>query len=172
MKIRRALLIGMLSLVALIVILHSSVSVPANHVGVVTLFGRPQLRTLDNGFHLVNPLAVVTKINLQLREYTLPRIAASTADGHRISVECTAWYRVDPNQVVKLFLDLGSYYEDTVVRPAIQVSARKVIAMHTLQEFNGGDRALIEQKIYESLRGLLAEKYLLLDRTFIQDSRS
>ena len=171
MKIRRALAIGALGLAALIVVLHSSVSVPPNHIGIVTLFGRPSPRTLDNGFHLVNPFALITKINLQLREYTLPRIAALTADGHRISVEGTAWYRVDPNQAVKLFLDLGSYYEDNVVRPAIQVSARKVIAMHTLQEFNGGDRALIDRKIHESLRGLLAEKYLLLDRVFIQDSR-
>jgi regulator of protease activity HflC (stomatin/prohibitin superfamily) len=171
MRLRRALIIGALGLIAAIVVLNSFASVPPNHVGIVTLFGRPSLRTLDNGFHPINPFALVTKINLQLRDYTLPRIPALTGDGRGFSVECTAWYRVDPNQAVKLFLDLGTYYEDTVVRPAIQVSVRKVIAMHKLEEFNGGDRALIEQKIHESLRGLLAEKYLILDRVFIQDSR-
>jgi len=52
-------------LLAIILLLASTTSIPTGNVGVLTLFGKVTGETLGEGIHLVNPLKSVQKLSIQ-----------------------------------------------------------------------------------------------------------
>ena len=52
-------------LLAIILLLSSTTSIPTGNVGVLTLFGKVTGDVLGEGMHLVNPLKSVQKLSIQ-----------------------------------------------------------------------------------------------------------
>lgn len=142
--------------------------VPSGHRGVVTLFGRVDPVPLNEGLHLVNPLARVIKIDIRVARLDSVGEAASR-DLQTVHTAITLNYRIGADMVAKLYQEIGPGYEEKVIQPAVQESFKAVTARYTAEELitkreevRAAIRELLEAKIQE--RGKHA---LLLDEVSI-----
>ncbi len=65
------MLLAILAVLCLWLFFASIVIVDAGETGVYSLFGRVRDAELRSGFHLVIPLAKVTKMSIRTEEYTM-----------------------------------------------------------------------------------------------------
>jgi len=172
-----------LSVVAIILLLWlffaSIVIVDAGETGVYSLFGKVKNEELSSGFHLVIPLARVTKMSIRTEEYTMSimtsegkktgndSIAALTKEGLNVDLDMTVLYRLDEERASDVYKNVGLTYEDKIIRPAIRTAIRDIIAQYDAKDIYSEKRQEATQKIKEELerttndRGIVVEDILL-----------
>jgi regulator of protease activity HflC (stomatin/prohibitin superfamily) len=158
----------------------SIVIVEAGETGVYSLFGRVKDEELKSGFHLVIPLAKVTKMTIRTEEYTMSiaqdegnirgeadAITSLTKEGLKVDLDITVLYRLDEKKASDVYKDIGLGYEFKIIRPAIRTSIRDVIAQYEAKDIYSEKREAAAGKIFEALtetlgeRGIIAEEVLL-----------
>ena len=157
----------------------SIVIVDAGETGVYSLFGKVKNQELSSGFHLVIPLARVTKMSVRTEEYTMSimtsegkksgndSIAALTKEGLNVDLDMTVLYRLDESSAADVYKKVGLTYEDKIIRPAIRTAIRDIIAQYDAKDIYSEKREEATQKIKEKLeetinqRGIVIEDILL-----------
>ena len=71
-------------------------TIPAGHVGVATLFGKVDTNELPAGFHIINPLKKVFKIDCRNHEETFSDLGVPSQDQLSTEVDITVKWRVIP----------------------------------------------------------------------------
>lgn len=161
------------------------VSVPPGHVAAIYDWGRGVLkRTWGPGLHFKIPFWQTAKLfNAQTLEYTIRpgfnfeankeslgdvSIGAVTADNLNADVTGTVLFRVDRDQVVSLWENIGEDFVSKIVRPVSRSRIRTVIS-----SFNSRDlpvsRPLIEERIKESIQEELRPKGLIVEGIHLSD---
>lgn len=161
------------------------VSVPPGHVATVYDWGRGVLKNVwGPGLHFKIPFWQTVKIfNAQTLEYTIRSgfnpeedkeilgdspINATTLDRLNVQVEGTILLRIDKNQVVTLWENIGEGFVSKIVRPVSRSRFRSVIA-----GFNFGDiaqkRHEVEEKIKEVLTEDLQNKGLIVEGILLSE---
>ena len=108
-------------------------TVPAGHRGVVTVFGDVRDGALDEGLHLINPLAKVTIIETRLRKLEVPGEGASK-DLQTVGTHVAINYELNPKTLSAFFKNVGLEYEERLMPPVIQESFKAVTAKYTAEE--------------------------------------
>lgn len=109
------------------------VSVPAGHMGVVTLFGNVMEQPLPPGLHLFNPLAHV--INMDVRQYSYKVDGeVGTRDLQSVHGQVVVNYHPTPETVAKLYGKFGVKYMDIIISPAVQDRMKSVTPHFDAQE--------------------------------------
>ncbi len=96
-------------------------------VGVVKLGGHVQTEILNSGWHLVNPLAKVIKLDTQ-SQYEIVKegryhqvnkdtISIASADGSIIKLGLTVVYHLVPSEAAALYTETGINYKDKLIHP-------------------------------------------------------
>ena len=83
-------------------------TIPAGHVGVSTLFGKVDTEELGEGFHLINPLKKVNKIDCRNKELTIDGVGVPTQDQLTTAVDVTLKWRVDKTQAAEAYKETGN----------------------------------------------------------------
>lgn len=168
-----------LVILALWLFFASIVIVDAGETGVYSLFGKVKDQELKSGFHLVIPLAKVTKISIRTEEYTMSiaqgegkkaaadAIASLTKEGLSVDLDITVLYRLNEEDASDVYKNVGLTYEEKIIRPSIRTSIRDIIAQYEAKDIYSEKRQEAAQKINESLkenlgpRGIIVEDILL-----------
>jgi len=153
--------------------------VDAGETGVYSLFGKVKDDELRSGFHLVIPLARVTRMSIRTEEYTMSiaqgegrradndAIAALTKEGLNVDLDMTVLYRLQDDKASDVYRELGLNYDEKIIRPTIRTAIRDVIAQYEAKDIYSEKREEAANKILEQLtedlgpRGITVENVLL-----------
>lgn len=157
----------------------SIVVVDAGETGVYSLFGRVSEAELHPGFHLVIPLAKVTKMSIRTEEYTMSAtdnegqktgndaITSLTKEGLSVDLDMTILYHLEEQKASDIYSQVGEAYAEKIIRPIIRTIIRDVIAQYDAKELYSEKRGEASKKIQDNLsealvsRGIVVESVLL-----------
>ncbi len=178
-KIKKSLIIVLAVILGLWLFFASIVVVDAGETGVYSLFGKVKDAELPSGFHLVIPLAKVTKMSIRTEEYTMSitqgegqrygsdAIAALTKEGLNVDLDMTVLYRLQEDKASDVYRELGLNYDEKIIRPTIRTAIRDIIAQYEAKDIYSEKREEATNKIKEQLasnletRGITVENVLL-----------
>lgn len=120
---------------ASILILSSLISiVPAGYSGVRVTAGKVSPTVLSAGPHFKIPVAQsIVNIDNRIQRTDVTGNAASK-DLQNVSSNVSVNYRVQASESANLYSNIGSGWDETVVRPAVQESLKAVMAQFTAEE--------------------------------------
>ncbi|MCK4525164.1 MAG: prohibitin family protein [Candidatus Andersenbacteria bacterium] len=164
---------------SLIVLAKSIVIIPAGETGIYHLFGKVKDSELKSGFHIVNPLAEVTKLSIRTEQYTMSvvkeegqkagddSIDALTNEGLTVKLDITVFYHLVEDKASDVYKELGIDYQGKIIRPEIRSAIREVVAGYDSKSIYSEKRDEMIIKIKESMtdniepRGIAIEQVLL-----------
>jgi len=178
-KIGKRITLAVIAFVVLILFLKAITIIPAGKVGVVHLFGKVRDNELHSGFHIINPLVRVTDMTIRTEEYTMSiassegkrqgddSILSLTKEGLSVELDVTVLYRLMPDTASDVYKELGTKYEEKIIRPQIRTAIRNVASLYTAKEIYGEKRLEVSTSIEAQLsnnltkRGIEVEQILL-----------
>lgn len=101
-------------------------------------------------------------------------VNSTTSDGINIAVQGTVLVRINRDQVVSLWENIGDRFVSKIVRPVSRSRIRTALSEFTFQQLNSSARHDAEKKIKEQLelefapKGLIVEGVLLSELTQAQ----
>ncbi len=159
----------------------SIVVIEAGQTGIYSLFGKVRDNELSSGFHLVIPLAKITKMSIRTEEYTMSiaqdegkragadAITSLTKEGLSVDLDMTVLFRIEEEKASDIYSTVGvrEDIDEKIIRPSIRTSIRDVIAQYEAKDIYSEKRQEAAQKIKEALsadlehRGIVIEEVLL-----------
>ena len=161
----------------------SIVIVDAGETGVYSLFGRVKDNELKSGFHLVIPLAKVTKMSIRTEEYTMSiaqgegkiagadAITSLTKEGLSVDLDMTVLFRIEEEKASDIYRTVGirSDIDEKIIRPSIRTSIRDVIAQYEAKDIYSEKRQEAAEKIKEALSGDLGQRGIIIEEVLLRN---
>jgi len=182
MKKTKSLIASSLLLVFVLWLFFSSiVIIDAGETGVYSLFGKVKDDELRSGFHLVIPLAHVSRMTIRTEEYTMSvqkgegqrydadAITSLTKEGLSVDLDLTALYRLNEEQASDIYREVGLNYEEKIIRPIIRTSIRDIIAQYEAKDIYSEKRQEASQKIKDSLSESLANRGIIIEDVLLRN---
>ncbi len=139
--------------------------VPAGHMAVQVMFGKV-LGGVPEGLHLINPLVNLVPMSVRTQEI-FEHASAPSREGLNVELEVTCLYHLQPEQAATVYRQIGSNYEEIVVKPLFRAAIRGITVRHEAKDLYTSSRELIANEIFHDLegdlnkRGITVEKILL-----------
>jgi len=159
----------------------SIVIVDAGETGVYSLFGKVKVEELKSGFHLVIPLARVTKMSIRTEEYTMSiaqgegrkadadAITSLTKEGLSVDLDLTVLYRLDEEKASDVYKNVGLTYDEKIIRPSIRTAIRDVIAQYEAKDIYSDRRGEVAVKIEEGLKNELSDRGIIVESVLLRN---
>ncbi|MBC8145052.1 MAG: prohibitin family protein [bacterium] len=167
---------------ALVVLAGGSfVTIEPGEIGVKVFFGRVESDVLESGFHLVNPLTDIVRMDGRTQAYTMSgranegavvgddAIEVLSRDGLALKLEVTVQYHLTPSTAPKVYKTLANDYVERVVRPETRSALRDAAVGFQSTDLYAARRAdfvnTVRSKLTASFntRGIALENVLLRD---------
>jgi prohibitin 2 len=153
------LLVG---LIAAMIVFKAYTIVEPGHRGIVVQLGEVKPTVLSEGFHFKIPfIQEIIPVEVRVQKAESEEITSSK-DLQVVNTIIAVNYRLDPNDVNKLYQDVGLSFKERVVDPAIGESLKAVTAQYTAEELIS-KRSEVSQKVKETLSKKLSTYYMILD---------
>ena len=126
--------------------LNAVIVIGVGEVGVKHFLGQVDPTPLDQGVHVINPLATVEKMSI--REQSFPesggveQIEAQTSEQMNVAMEVSLLFRIDPARAPDLFDRIGSELQikRSIVLNAIRNGVRDAVATKSINQIFSPDR--------------------------------
>lgn len=141
--------------------------VPAGYVGIVDFFGYVSPRPLNSGINFVNPLARVINMSIRTQE-DKETMSVPSKEGLNVALDVSVLYKLDPLKVVEVYKTIGSSYQDVILVPQYRAAARGVTVGHEAKALYTSERELLAQAIFDSLRQLVGERGIIIERVLLR----
>ncbi|MBN1621631.1 MAG: prohibitin family protein [Endomicrobiales bacterium] len=170
-----------ISILCLLVLVKSVVIIPPGYVGVVIFFGKVRKQPINNGFHIINPLANVVKMSVRTEEYTMSvataeghikgddAIDALTKEGLNVRLDLTAWYKLLPQEAPRVYETIGPNYEKKIVRPALRTAIRDAVVKYTASGIYTEKRADVISDIESFLEGFTEDRGVVIEKILLRN---
>jgi len=180
-NIKKNVLVGVGSVLIIWLFFASIIVVDAGETGVYSLFGRVKDQELRSGFHLVIPLAKVTKMTIRTEEYTMSiisdegnkkgadAITALTKEGLSVDLDMTVLYRLNEEQASDIYKNVGLTYDEKIIRPSIRSVIREVIAKYEAKDIYSEKRQDATIQIQDSLREDLEPRGIVIEEVLLRN---
>lgn len=146
-------------------------TIPAGHVGVASLFGKVDTSELDEGFHVINPLKRIRKIDCRNKELTLKDVGVPSQDQLTTEVDVTVKWRVDRATAAEAYQDTGdvSALESVHLTPKLRSLIREAgKGIKNAEDFYQDEiQVSMQSRILEGLQNL-AEKGILVEEVLLR----
>jgi prohibitin 2 len=155
-------------IIIIVVMVESVVTVQAGYRGVVLYLGAVEDRVLVEGLHFITPFVEqVVQMEIRTQKFEAEASAASK-DLQEVHTVIALNYRIDPQQVNKIYQLLGVNYQDRVISPTIQESVKSSVAKFNAEELIT-KRETAKNVIAEAIRNTLASNNIVTQNVFITD---
>ena len=155
-------------LLAIILLMASTTSIPTGNVGVLTLFGRVTGETLGEGIHLVNPLKSVQKLSIQTQSVKESASVPSN-EGLMLALDTSLLFHLDRSKAAEVYQSVGADYADKIVEPTLRSEIRASTSAHTANALYTNARELVQQQIQDSLTKQLASRGVIVENVLLRD---
>ncbi len=157
-----------LVILAVILLLSSTTSVPTGNVGVLTLFGRVTGETLNEGIHLINPLKAVQKLSVQTQSIKESANVPSN-EGLILALDTSLLFRLDKSMAAQVYQSIGDNYAEKIVEPTLRAAIRASTSAHTANALYTNARELVQHQIQEELTAQLAPRGVIVENVLLRD---
>lgn len=165
--LRRILLI-VIAVLAFILLMASTTSIPTGNVGVLTLFGRVTGETLPEGIHLVNPLKSVQKLSVQTQSVKESANVPSN-EGLILALDTSLLFRLNKDKAAEVYQKVGADYAEKIVEPTLRAAIRASTSAHTANALYTNARELVQQQIQDELTSQLAPRGVIVENVLLRD---
>lgn len=165
--LRRILLI-VIAVLAFILLMASTTSIPTGNVGVLTLFGRVTGETLPEGIHLVNPLKSVQKLSVQTQSVKESANVPSN-EGLILALDTSLLFRLNKDKAAEVYQKVGADYAEKIVEPTLRAAIRASTSAHTANALYTNARELVQQQIQDELTAQLAPRGVIVENVLLRD---
>jgi len=161
-KIIKKIIIGVVVFIVVVLFFNSLTIVRAGQRGVVLTWGAVSNTIFDEGLHFKIPIAqTVKKIDVRIQKDEVPAAAASK-DLQVVTSTIALNYHIDPNQVNRIWQEVGKDYNIRIIAPSIQEAVKATTAKFTAEEL-----ITKREQVKEAIKLSLAER--LIARGIIVD---
>jgi prohibitin 2 len=155
-------------IIIIVIMVESVVTVQAGYRGVVLYLGAVEDRVLAEGLHFITPFAEqVVQMEVRTQKFQAEASAASK-DLQEVQTVIAVNYRIDPQQVNKIYQLLGVNYQDRIISPTIQESVKASVAKFNAEELITR-RETAKDVIAQAIRSTLASNNIMIQNVFITD---
>ncbi|MCG2698592.1 prohibitin family protein [Candidatus Parcubacteria bacterium] len=180
-KAKRALVSIVIIVFALWLFFASVIIVDAGETGVYSLFGKVKDNELSSGFHLVIPLAKVTKMSIRTEEYTMSiaqgegkkysadAITSLTKEGLSVDLDMTVLYRLQEDKASDVYRELGLNFDEKIIRPTIRTSIRDVIAQYEAKDIYSAKREEAAFQIAGNLKAVMDPRGIIIESVLLRN---
>lgn len=159
--------IAALVIIILVIAAFPFALISAGERGVVLRWGAVN-RVLDEGLHWRTPIAEkVKKLEVRTQKFEADASSASK-DLQTVHTKVALNFHLVPEQVGKLWAEIGEDYSDRVISPAIQESVKAATAKFTAEELIT-KRELVKDAIVAELKERLTPYHLLVETLNLTD---
>ncbi|MBP9135498.1 MAG: prohibitin family protein [Chitinophagales bacterium] len=154
---------------------------PGN-VGVKVLFGRVfENDILENGMHVINPLMDIEVFNSITQNYTMSgihdegnkegddAIKVLSSDGLEITMDLSVLYKVNPKSAPKILKEIGSDYQDVVIRPITRTRIRDNAVFYQAVDLFSARREEFQNRIFKTIQKDFEKRGLILEQLLIRN---
>jgi regulator of protease activity HflC (stomatin/prohibitin superfamily) len=157
------------------------IQVDAGKVGVQSLFGNVNQRTLTSGLNFVNPLSDVKELDLKTQNYTMSgihdegakagddAIRVLSADGLEVTIDLTVLFRITPDKAPSIYRQIGLDYVDVIVRPLSRTRIRDISANYDAVALYSTKREEFQSKIFNSIQNDFNTRGLVLEQLLVRN---
>ncbi len=155
-------------IVVFFLFLNPLVVIPAGRRGVLLNMGAVSDRILNEGLNFRIPIVQsVVKMDVQIQKHEVSASAASK-DLQEVSSVIALNFHVNPEEVNKIYQQIGEDYGDRVIDPAVQEIVKAVTARYTAVELIT-DRHVVTSEIAKALRERLQPYHVQVDQVSTKD---
>ncbi len=158
-------------IVVLVVLFGSMYTVKSGQEGVLLTFGKADMNARDPGLHFKVPIVQkIVKFDVKTAKYEAGSTAASK-DLQDVSTTVALNYHLLIGDTPRVFAEMGPYYEERVIQPAVQEVVKAITATYTAEELIT-KRPDVKRDIENALalridpRGIKMEMLAITDFTF------
>jgi regulator of protease activity HflC (stomatin/prohibitin superfamily) len=150
-------------------------------IGVQSLFGKVQPDVLEAGLHIIDPVVEVTVFDAQTQNYTMSAqtnegkkdgddaIRVLSSDGLEVTIDITVLYRLTPYKAPYLLQNIGTTYEDKIVRPVSRTAIRDNAVSFQAVDLYSSKRSLFQQRIYKDISTSFAKNGIELQGVLVRN---
>lgn len=154
--------------------LNTLAFVSVGEVGVKHFLGRVDSLALDQGVHVVNPLASIE--TMSIREQSFPsdggveRIEAQTSEQLNVALEVSLLYRIDGANAPDLYQRIGSEDEikNRIVLNAVRNGVRDAVATKSINEIFSPNRREVAGAMQDAIQDKAGDRIEVLE-VFVRD---
>lgn len=147
---KKAIIITVSIIAAVIILLNSITIIDAGHTGVINTFGRVSENVLQEGLHFKIPFVQkIVKMDNRIVKLEVETEAFSK-DLQTVETKLAINYRVSKDKSYAIYKNVGSDYETILVTPAVNEVLKAITAQYTAEE-SVTNRSLISKGLIEQL---------------------
>ena len=135
--------------------------ISAGHQGVQVTLGEVNMKTLNEGFHFVNPISNIQEVSVRVTKAELKNANAGTKDLQIVHTNIVVNYRLDGNKVAHVYKEFGLELEDKILLPAVNESFKAVTAHYNSEELVT-KRDEVSHAIHQQLQQKVAKYGLIV----------
>ncbi len=155
--------------------------IDAGEVGVQKLFGKVKDHVLESGLNFINPFVRVVPVNVRTQNYTMSGIHTEgkqsgddairilSSDGLELTIDLTILYHANKQAAPKIIREIGSDYEDVIVRPVSRTKIRDNAVFYAAIELYSIKREEFQMRIYRDIDSLFKQRGLTLEQLLIRN---
>lgn len=147
--------IGLFLLV--LILMRATVTIPAGFVGVKDFFGKIHDKTLPSGFHLINPLLSIHKMDVRTQEMS-EETNVPSKEGLNVGLDVTLLYSVDPERASFVLKTIGPDFQRKVILPQFRSVVRGATASYEAKALYTSERQMIADEMSSQIKPLLKER--------------
>ncbi len=123
---------------AVFLLLSTFKVVSPGHVGVLILFGKVN-GSIPEGLHLVNPLMSMQPMSVRTQEM-FEHAEVPSKEGLNVALEVTCLYHLLPQEAARVFQQIGTHYDEVVVKPQFRSAIRGTTVRHEAKDLYTSSR--------------------------------
>jgi regulator of protease activity HflC (stomatin/prohibitin superfamily) len=159
---------GFVAFLLLIFLFNCITTIPAGHIGVLTLFGRVTDEQLASGIHLVNPFKKVNEMSV--RTQALKESAdVPSEEGLVMRLDTSLVFHLNPSKASYVYKDLGLNYIEAIVEPTLRSAIREATASHSANALYSSARQEVQNQIRAALQRDLAPRGIEVEDVLLRD---
>jgi len=154
--------------------LSTVVLVNVGEVGVKHFLGDVDLAPLEQGIHVVNPLATIEKMSIREQAFpvdgSVERIEAQTSEQLNVMMEISMLYRIDGTNAPDLYQRIGTERQITsrIVLNAVRNGVRDAVATKSINEIFSPNRREVAEDMKREIQAKAGDRIEVLD-VFVRD---
>ncbi|NNM33752.1 MAG: prohibitin family protein [Gemmatimonadetes bacterium] len=154
--------------------MNAVVLVDVGEVGVQHFLGTVKAEPLDQGVHIVNPLASVERMSI--REQAFPpqggveQIEAQTSEQLNVALEVSLLFRIAADNAPDLYQRIGSeeQIKRSIILNAVRNGVRDAVATKSINQIFSPDRREVATDMKEEIQAKAGDRIEVLD-VFVRD---
>jgi regulator of protease activity HflC (stomatin/prohibitin superfamily) len=165
---------GFMGLGVFLLIGNALTVVGVGEVGVKHFLGSVDPVPLEQGVHVINPLASVEKMSIREQAYPpdggVERIEAQTSEQLNVALEVSILFRLDGANVPDLYQRLGSERQITnsIVLNAVRNGVRDAVATKSINDIFSPNRRELSVAMLDAVQSKAGDRIEVLD-VFVRD---